>query len=156
MAMGLVQELARAGIEVPSQIAVVGFDDIFASTLVQPPLTSVRQPMRALGQRACERLLVRNGAPDQPLLLEVLGTELVIRESCGCKPCAIETASRVEKSGSAGEAGPGREASPGGKTNVAGKPGQASRSTPRPARPSFLVIRPEAGSRGARSSRSAS
>jgi LacI family transcriptional regulator len=84
MAIGAIRELQITGIRVPADIAVVGFDDMHAGTLVAPPLTTVRQPMRLLGERACSRLLDRIADPALPRQVERLPTELIIRESCGC------------------------------------------------------------------------
>ena len=84
MAIGAIRELQIAGIRVPADVAVVGFDDMHAGTLVTPPLTTVRQPMRLLGERACSRLLERIADPALPRHVERLPTELIIRESCGC------------------------------------------------------------------------
>src|SRR6266581_2443283 len=86
MAIGAMRELQTAGIRVPADIAVVGFDDIHLSSLLAPPLTTVRQPMRLLGERACSRLLQRIGDPALPPQVERLPTELIVRESCGCVP----------------------------------------------------------------------
>jgi LacI family transcriptional regulator len=84
MAIGAIRELQLAGIRVPADIAVVGFDDMHAGTLMAPPLTTVRQPMRLIGERACSRLLERIADPALPRRVERLPTELIIRESCGC------------------------------------------------------------------------
>ena len=84
MAIGAIRELQTAGIRVPADVAVVGFDDIPLSALLTPPLTTVRQPIRLLGQRACSRLLQRIGDPTLPPRVERLPTELIVRESCGC------------------------------------------------------------------------
>lgn len=86
MAIGAMRELQAAGIRVPADIAVAGFDDILVGALLTPPLTTVRQPMRLLGERACSRLLERIADPALPRRAERLPTELVIRESCGCPP----------------------------------------------------------------------
>ena len=51
---------------------------------VDPPLTTVHQPMRLLGERACSMLLERIANPALPHRAERLPTTLVIRESCGC------------------------------------------------------------------------
>jgi LacI family transcriptional regulator len=85
-AIGAMRELQAAGIRVPADIAVVGFDDMRLSALLAPPLTTIRQPMRLLGERACSRLLQRIADPALPPRVERLPTELVIRESCGCDP----------------------------------------------------------------------
>jgi LacI family transcriptional regulator len=84
MAIGLLRAFARAGIRVPEDVAVVGFDDIFPDNLCEPPLTTVHQPMRMLGSRACDRLLERIADPGLPPIVQLLPTELVLRESCGC------------------------------------------------------------------------
>ena len=65
---------------------MTGFDDIFPGSLFEPSLTTVHQPMRLLGERACARLLDRIAQPDLPPQVELLPTELVLRKSCGCPP----------------------------------------------------------------------
>jgi serine phosphatase RsbU (regulator of sigma subunit) len=68
---------------VPNDVALMGFDDVDLARYVDPPLTTVRQPLRELGRIALEHLLERlaTGAPPER---RVLRSELVIRESCGC------------------------------------------------------------------------
>jgi LacI family transcriptional regulator len=84
MAVGAIRELQAAGLRVPADIAVTGFDDVHLGALLTPPLTTVRQPMRLLGERACTWLLRRIADPTLPRMVERLPTELIIRESCGC------------------------------------------------------------------------
>ena len=84
MAIGAIQELRAAGISVPADIAVTGFDDVYLGAMLTPPLTTVHQPMRLLGERACSLLLERISEPGLPRRVERLPTRLVIRESCGC------------------------------------------------------------------------
>lgn len=83
MAMGVLAELEREQIAVPTDVAVLGFDDIEDARLTQPPLTTVRQPLERLGQEALRVTLdwIRHGAP--PAAVE-LATEPVVRRSCGC------------------------------------------------------------------------
>lgn len=88
MAIGVLQALRRGGVQVPDQLAVTGFDDIYPGGLSDPPLTTVHQPMRLLGERACARLLQRIAVPGLPPAVEVLPTSLVLRGSCGCPPPA--------------------------------------------------------------------
>jgi LacI family transcriptional regulator len=88
MAIGAMRELQAQGVRVPADVAVVGFDDIYPGMLLTPTLTTVRQPMRQLGQRACTRLLERIADPSLPHQVELLPTELVVRESCGCAPAS--------------------------------------------------------------------
>jgi len=89
MAIGVLKALARAGVRVPEEVAVVGFDDIFPGSLCDPPLTTVHQPMRTLGERACARLLERITSPGLSPTVELLATELVLRSSCGCPPGTV-------------------------------------------------------------------
>jgi LacI family transcriptional regulator len=86
MAIGVMQTLAKAGVRVPAEVAVVGFDNIFPGSLCDPPLTTIHQPMRLLGERACDRLLDRIARPHLRPKVELLPTELVLRSSCGCPP----------------------------------------------------------------------
>jgi LacI family transcriptional regulator len=88
MAIGAMRELQANGVRIPADLAVVGFDDIYSGALVTPPLTTVSQPMRVLGERACSRLLERIGDPSLPHRVELLPTRLVVRESCGCETVA--------------------------------------------------------------------
>jgi LacI family transcriptional regulator len=85
----VLKTLAQAGVRVPQDVAVVGFDDIFPGSLCDPPLTTVHQPMRMLGERACARLLDRIANPALPPAVELLATELVLRSSCGCPPGTV-------------------------------------------------------------------
>jgi len=89
MAIGVLKALARAGVRVPQDVAVAGFDDIFPGSLCDPPLTTIHQPMRMLGERACARLLERIANPALPTTVELLATELVLRSSCGCPPGTV-------------------------------------------------------------------
>jgi LacI family transcriptional regulator len=90
MAIGAMRELQANGIKVPADLAVVGFDDIYSGALVTPSLTTVSQPMRVLGERACSRLLERIADPALPHQVELLPAELVVRESCGCPAVAAD------------------------------------------------------------------
>jgi LacI family transcriptional regulator len=85
MAIGVLRELQRAGIRVPSDVAVTGFDDVYPSRVMDPPLTTVSQPFDDLGGRATGRLLARIDDPALATVTEVLPTQLVIRASCGCQ-----------------------------------------------------------------------
>jgi LacI family transcriptional regulator len=57
MAIGLLNELAARGVKVPQQLSVVGFDNIFGSDLTTPALTTIRSPLREMGERAGIELL---------------------------------------------------------------------------------------------------
>jgi LacI family transcriptional regulator len=89
MAIGVLRTLAARRIRVPEDIAVVGFDDIFPASLCDPPLTTVHQPMRKIGERACDRLIERIADPSLRPKVELLPAELVLRSSCGCPPGTV-------------------------------------------------------------------
>ncbi|QNE74754.1 LacI family DNA-binding transcriptional regulator [Streptomyces finlayi] len=80
-AVGALRALHAAGRRVPDDIAVVGFDDIPVARHIEPPLTTVRQPTRQMGETAARMLLSHLGGtavPDEPV---VLPTELIVRRS---------------------------------------------------------------------------
>jgi DNA-binding LacI/PurR family transcriptional regulator len=80
--------IKRAGLCVPGDIAVVGFDDIPLAQHVEPALTTIHQPIYRMGQRAAELLMARmgaNGHDDAIPREQVLRTRLVVRESCGAR-----------------------------------------------------------------------
>jgi LacI family transcriptional regulator len=89
MAIGVVRTFAAHGIRVPAEVAVVGFDDIFPASLTDPPLTTVHQPMRKIGERGCDRLIERITDPSLRPKVQVLPAELVLRSSCGCPAGAV-------------------------------------------------------------------
>jgi LacI family transcriptional regulator len=89
-AIGVLHALARGGIEVPGQVAVTGFDDIAVARHLSPRLTSVRQSIQDLGATAFETvysMISQDGpAPGEPRGRDiVLPTQVVRRESCGCR-----------------------------------------------------------------------
>jgi LacI family transcriptional regulator len=85
MAIGALSALIEAGRQVPNDVAVVGFDDIELATYTIPPLTTVEQPKRIMGQCAIELLLARIASPERPVQRKKLPTTLIIRKSCGAK-----------------------------------------------------------------------
>ena len=89
MAIGMVRTLTGRGIRIPEEVAVVGFDDIFPASLTEPPLTTVHQPMRKIGERGCDRLIERITNPSLRPRVELLPAELVLRSSCGCPPGTV-------------------------------------------------------------------
>ncbi|HYI56495.1 MAG TPA: substrate-binding domain-containing protein, partial [Microlunatus sp.] len=80
MAIGLIRALVEAGVSVPGQVSVVGFDDIDAAGFTLPPLTTVRQDLVTLGRLGVERLLARIGGADPADPVRQL-PELVVRAS---------------------------------------------------------------------------
>ena len=79
MAVGALARLRAAGIDVPGDIALAGFDDISTLRDVYPPLTTVRLPLKRLGEIAA-RLVLGDDAPRRPRVVPVPG-EVVLRDS---------------------------------------------------------------------------
>ena len=86
MAVGALARLRAAGLDVPGDIALAGFDDIPTLRDVYPPLTTVRLPLRQLGEIAA-RLVLGGDTPDQPRVVPVPG-EVVLRDSTQPRPPA--------------------------------------------------------------------
>ena len=76
--------LARAGLRVPGDVAVTGFDGLVAGLVNRPSLTTVRQPLAALGTRAAAILIDHVDSPSAVPVVNQLPVKLVLRESCGC------------------------------------------------------------------------
>jgi LacI family transcriptional regulator len=89
MAIGVLREFARAGVRVPDEVAVTGYDDIYAAQIVEPRLTTVSQPLGELGTRAARRVLELAAGRGTEPRAEVLPTRLVTRVSCGCPPTPL-------------------------------------------------------------------
>ena len=84
MAVGALARLRAAGLSVPADIAVAGFDDIVTLRDVYPPLTTVRLPLTRMGQMAAS-LVLGEAAPDRPRVMPVPG-EVILRESTNPRP----------------------------------------------------------------------
>ena len=83
-AIGAMRAFRDAGLRIPEDVSVVGFDDIQAAAYLTPRLTTVRQPLRQMGEMAAKQLLMRisNHKGKTPQLI-LLAPELVVRESTG-------------------------------------------------------------------------
>jgi DNA-binding LacI/PurR family transcriptional regulator len=84
VALGLLRGFWEAGVTVPGEVSVVGFDDIDGTDQTTPPLTTVRQDFARLGARCVELLLARIEGLDQPC--DLIEPQLVIRASTGRPP----------------------------------------------------------------------
>jgi LacI family transcriptional regulator len=83
MALGALRALREAQKSVPDEVAIVGFDDMPHAMTADPPLTTIRQPVRRAGALAVEMLVdILDNGP-QPARRLILPTELVVRASCG-------------------------------------------------------------------------
>ncbi len=83
MVFGALRALSEAGLRVPEDMALVGYDDLPPAANAAPPLTTVHQPVLRFGEQAVEILLdiLENGSV--PPRRVILDTELIIRDSCG-------------------------------------------------------------------------
>jgi len=93
MAIGVLAAAHRAGLAVPEDVSVAGFDDSPAASSVWPRLTTVRQPIPRLAQVATTMLIdrIESGEPKRPQELEL---KLVIRESAGAPAAAAKGGKR--------------------------------------------------------------
>ena len=82
-AFAVLDALAAEGLRVPEDVVVTGFDGTLAARLSSPPLTTVRQPMEAMGRAAARILAGVAGPADRPFDV-VFEPRLVVRRSCGC------------------------------------------------------------------------
>jgi LacI family transcriptional regulator len=80
-AIGAMQAVREAGLHVPDEIAVVGFDDVPSAAHTVPNLTTVRQPMRQMGATAAHMLLDHFAGTPMPQTPTVIPTELIVRGS---------------------------------------------------------------------------
>jgi LacI family transcriptional regulator len=93
LAIGFLQQMIQHGVDVPGEMAIVGYDDIEFAAAAAVPLSSVRQPRYELGRRACELLLAEadaralpgDAAPHVHRQVEFT-PELVVRASSGRPP----------------------------------------------------------------------
>jgi DNA-binding LacI/PurR family transcriptional regulator len=85
MAFGAMRALRNAGRRVPDDVAVVGFDDLPASAMTHPPLTTVRQPLYEMGRTAASMVMAAVRGESIAKRVE-LPTSLVIRDSSGVSP----------------------------------------------------------------------
>jgi LacI family transcriptional regulator len=79
----LLRSLEKAGIRVPHEMRVVGFDDVRYATLFSVPLTTIHQPCREIAIAAFRAMLERIADPALPPRSLILAPRLVVRESCG-------------------------------------------------------------------------
>jgi LacI family transcriptional regulator len=84
-ALGAIRALTKAGVKVPEQCSVIGFDDVPLSLLAAPPLTTVRQPLEAMGGLAVNVIMEGVNANLEKREVSIArhktNPELVIRES---------------------------------------------------------------------------
>jgi DNA-binding LacI/PurR family transcriptional regulator len=108
-AIGAIHALQDAGLRVPADVSVIGFDDIRAAAFISPSLTTIRQPLREMGWMASEYLLGRLQGTEKYREQIVIYPELTVRESTG----AVALADRAPTSSSkARKSAKNRDAAP--------------------------------------------
>ena len=85
MAVGAIWAAAEAGVSIPRDMSICGFDDTTIATQVWPPLTTIHQPVREMGRRATQELLLRVLNKGEPRMVEV-DYEMRIRASTAPTP----------------------------------------------------------------------
>jgi LacI family transcriptional regulator, galactose operon repressor len=85
VALGALQTIRRSNLRVPDDVALVGFDDVALSDLIDPPLTTIRLPAYGLGWGAAEMLIRLIGKEEIQQPAVILETELIVRKSSGAK-----------------------------------------------------------------------
>lgn len=96
MAIGALSAFKDAGLRVPADVALVGFDDIPIARFLDPPLTTVQVPIAELGRRGLQILLSENGHDAHPSRLT---TSLVVRRSCGASKDSRKRQPRQSRKG---------------------------------------------------------
>jgi len=81
MAIGAICAAAEAGLRVPQDVSMIGFDDIALAAYSNPPLTTIAQPKHQTGELAAQLLMQRIAQPGRPLQREILRPSLVLRRS---------------------------------------------------------------------------
>jgi LacI family transcriptional regulator len=83
MAVGAIEAIRHAGLSVPEDVALVGFDDMQLAPFIDPPLTTIRQDRVGLGLAAGRALIEQIEHPDRTLAALTLPVELIVRRTCG-------------------------------------------------------------------------
>ena len=90
-AIGAIKALREAGLHVPQDVSVVGFDDVQSAAFQNPALTTVRQPLRRMGMLAAQTVLEQIGTSELTVHAQqiIVEPELVVREST-CPPANVK------------------------------------------------------------------
>lgn len=89
MAVGVLKAAHSLKLNVPKDLAVIGFDGIKLGKTTSPSLTTVKQPIYEIGQKAAKSLIQKINKPEAELTSEILDVQLIVREST--KGCALES-----------------------------------------------------------------
>lgn len=81
--LGVIETLQARGLQIPHDVAVVGFDDLIEMQVLDPPVTTIRPPFYEMGRLAADHLLARIAGQAVPESVCV-PVQLIVRQSCGC------------------------------------------------------------------------
>lgn len=84
LALAVIKRLQDNGVQLPDDLAVVGWDDVLAARYISPALTTVRQPICDLGRLAAGQLRQRIAGGQPAAAPRMVPTQAIIRSSCGC------------------------------------------------------------------------
>lgn len=84
VAFGAIKAIEEKKLKIPDDIAIVGFSDDIRSSLISPPLTTVKQHAYELGKLAAEKLINHIENKTEKVEKKIIDAEIVIRKSCGC------------------------------------------------------------------------
>jgi LacI family transcriptional regulator len=94
----VLRHLQKTKVRMPQEMALVAFDEFDAASMVSPQITVVRQPVAELGRKAVTLLLRRiDGSEAGPTKQVIVPTELLIRESCGCRARAAGASAATKR-----------------------------------------------------------
>ena len=97
-AVAVIKYALEAGIKIPQQLRIGGFDDLPMSSHLAVPLTTIRQPAASLGLVAFRTMMQRIAEPELPPVQCQVGTELIIRQSSGVpRPAVAKVTGRIVK-----------------------------------------------------------
>jgi len=97
MAMGAISALHAAGLNVPGDVSIIGFDNIPYTMTSLPPITTIAQPIETLGRLCIEALVEQIQFPDHPTKQTLLTPTLIVRESCRELPAGLAKAEHGKK-----------------------------------------------------------
>lgn len=81
MALRLIKELTKTGIRIPEKVAIMGFDDIFEDTMINPELTTMHVPIEQIVRQAINQLQEKVSNTHWLSQKSFISTELIVRES---------------------------------------------------------------------------
>lgn len=84
IAIGAFKACKKLGVQIPDEVAIFGYDDVPWMELTTPALSTTRQPITDIARRACETLFQNLSSGQASPEVDVLDSQLVIRNSCGC------------------------------------------------------------------------